>query len=259
MDSKSQNTWTASHIAQPASHLTQPASHIAHGQQVTEHKDSKSHSTASKSYNTASKSCNTSTTSQIPQSASHTTQPASHIKQPASNITHEKNYPAQPGWNCGFPVPCPPILQGAVALTVGSVPRKTVLELRNFHWLLKMNNQSDWRDSKTVLRGTDPIVGATAPGFLPLLPHSHPTPIRHLPPCIRHPSYPPAAALTSTNPVFQLGLFLRALRPTRTGLRPARFTRTPCRNLKKKKIEKKTIFFIFTKCNCCFCVFRQPM
>ena len=64
--------------------------------------------------------------------------------------------------------------------------------------------------------------------------------------------------------VFQLGLFLRALRPARTGLRPARFTRAQPEFKKKKK--KKLIYknnnkfcFIFTKCNCCFCVFRQPM
>ena len=42
--------------------------------------------------------------------------------------------------------------------------------------------------------------------------------------------------------VFQLGLFLRALRPARTGLRPARFTRALPEFKKKKKI-----------------VFRQPM
>ena len=30
---------------------------------------------------------------------------------------------------------------GAVALTVESVPRRIVPELRHFHWLLKMNNQ----------------------------------------------------------------------------------------------------------------------
>ena len=33
--------------------------------------------------------------------------------------------------------------QGAVALTVGLVPRRIVPELRHFHWLLKMNNQSN--------------------------------------------------------------------------------------------------------------------
>ena len=33
--------------------------------------------------------------------------------------------------------------RGAVALTVGSAPREIVPELRHFHWLLKMNNQSN--------------------------------------------------------------------------------------------------------------------
>ena len=48
------------------------------------------------------------------------------------------------------------------------------------------------------------------------------------------------------NTVFQLGIFLRALRPARTVLRPARlYSALP------------DIFFFFTKCNCCFCVFRQ--
>ena len=32
---------------------------------------------------------------------------------------------------------------GAVALTVGSVTRRIVSELRHFHWLMKMNNQSN--------------------------------------------------------------------------------------------------------------------
>ena len=54
-------------------------------------------------------------------------------------------------------------------------------------------------------------------------------------------------------PVFQLGLFLRALRPARTGLRPALFTRAlPEFNQKKKIIYKKKNCFIFTKCNCFF-------
>ena len=34
-------------------------------------------------------------------------------------------------------------VQGAVALTVGSVSRRIGPELRHFHWLLKMNNQSN--------------------------------------------------------------------------------------------------------------------
>ena len=37
------------------------------------------------------------------------------------------------------------ILQGVVALAVGLVPRRIVPELRHFHLLLKMNNQSNWR------------------------------------------------------------------------------------------------------------------
>ena len=53
--------------------------------------------------------------------------------------------------------------QGAVALTVGSVPRRIVPKLRHFHRLLKMNNQLKWRNLGTILRGTDPTVSATAP------------------------------------------------------------------------------------------------
>ena len=55
--------------------------------------------------------------------------------------------------------------QGAVVLTVGSVPHRIVPELRHFHLLLemKLNNQSNWHNSNTVLRGTGPIVSATAP------------------------------------------------------------------------------------------------
>ena len=44
-----------------------------------------------------------------------------------------------------------PRKQGAVALTVRSVPRRIVPEWRHFHWFLKINNQSNWRNSKTVL------------------------------------------------------------------------------------------------------------
>ena len=58
-----------------------------------------------------------------------------------------------------------------------------------------------------------------------------------------------------SNSVFQLGIFLRALRPARTVLRPARlYSVLP--EFKKKKINN---FFLFcnTNCNCCFCVFRQ--
>ena len=56
---------------------------------------------------------------------------------------------------------------GAVALTVGSVPRRIVPELRHCHWLLKMNNQSNSCTSKTILCGTDPTVSRLQrpPGF----------------------------------------------------------------------------------------------
>ena len=52
--------------------------------------------------------------------------------------------------------------QGAVALTIGSVPR-IIPKLRLFHWLLKMNNQCNLRHLGTILRGPDPTVSATAP------------------------------------------------------------------------------------------------
>ena len=52
---------------------------------------------------------------------------------------------------------------GAIALTVGSVPRTIVPKLGHFHWLLKMNNQLNWHNLGTILRGTDPTVSATAP------------------------------------------------------------------------------------------------
>ena len=46
--------------------------------------------------------------------------------------------------------------------------------------------------------------------------------------------------------MFQLGLFLRALRPAHTGLRPARFTRALPEFKKKKKLTKIiNCFFIF--------------
>ena len=32
--------------------------------------------------------------------------------------------------------------------------------LRHWHWLLTMNDQSNWRNSKMVLRGTNPIASA---------------------------------------------------------------------------------------------------
>ena len=41
--------------------------------------------------------------------------------------------------------------QGAVALTVWSVPRRIVPKLRHFHWLLKMNYQWKWRNLGTIL------------------------------------------------------------------------------------------------------------
>ena len=49
--------------------------------------------------------------------------------------------------------------------------------------------------------------------------------------------------------VFQLGLFLRALRPARTGLRPARFARAmPEFNKKRFNFKnKKLIYFLFKK------------
>ena len=52
--------------------------------------------------------------------------------------------------------------------------------------------------------------------------------------------------------MFQLGIFLRALRPARTGLRPARFTSALPELLTKNQPPR------LTKCNCC-CVFKQLM
>ena len=49
--------------------------------------------------------------------------------------------------------------------------------------------------------------------------------------------------VTTLHSVFQLGLFMRALRPARTGLRPARFTRALPEFIKKKKL----ILFYFYK------------
>ena len=48
-----------------------------------------------------------------------------------------------------------------------------------------------------------------------------------------------------TYTVIQLGIFLRALRPARTGLRPARFTSTLPELQKKKKITNKNYNFFF--------------
>ena len=56
--------------------------------------------------------------------------------------------------------------------------------------------------------------------------------------------------------VFQLGLFLRALRPARTGLRPARFTRALPEFKKKKKInfvlflQNVIAVFVFSDSRC---------
>ena len=57
-------------------------------------------------------------------------------------------------------------MQGAVALTIGSVPRRTILELRQFDWLFIFNNQWKWRNSGMILRGTNPTISATAPWTL---------------------------------------------------------------------------------------------
>ena len=55
--------------------------------------------------------------------------------------------------------------------------------------------------------------------------------------------------------VFQLGLFLRALRPACTGLRPARFTRTLTEFKKKKKtyfliLQNVIAVFVFSDSRC---------
>ena len=42
-------------------------------------------------------------------------------------------------------------IQGAIALTIGSVPRRTVFELPQFDWLFIFNNQWKWRNSGTIL------------------------------------------------------------------------------------------------------------
>ena len=55
--------------------------------------------------------------------------------------------------------------------------------------------------------------------------------------------------------VLELGIFLRALRTAFTLLRAADYT-APCPKKKKKKKKNQLLFFC-TKCNCCFCVFRQ--
>ena len=50
------------------------------------------------------------------------------------------------------------IVEGAV--TMGSVPRRTVFELRQFDWLFIFDNQWKWRNSGTIVRGTDPSAPA---------------------------------------------------------------------------------------------------
>ena len=60
---------------------------------------------------------------------------------------------------------CHDVIRRHDALTVGSIQSRIVPELRHFHWLLKIKNQLNWRNLKTILRGTDPTVGATAPLF----------------------------------------------------------------------------------------------
>ena len=40
------------------------------------------------------------------------------------------------------------------------------LGLRNFHWLLKMNNLLNVCNLRTILRGTDPTVGTTPPWYV---------------------------------------------------------------------------------------------
>ena len=55
---------------------------------------------------------------------------------------------------------------GAIALTIWWVARRIVFELRQFDWLFIFNNQLKWRNSGTILRGTDPTVNATASWWL---------------------------------------------------------------------------------------------
>ena len=54
------------------------------------------------------------------------------------------------------------VIQEAVALVVGSVPRRIVPKLDHFHWLLFFNNQWKWRNLGTILRGPDPTISTTA-------------------------------------------------------------------------------------------------
>ena len=50
---------------------------------------------------------------------------------------------------------------GAVALKAGSAPRRNVPKLRQFNLLFIFNNQWDWRNLATTLRGTDPTDRST--------------------------------------------------------------------------------------------------
>ena len=54
-------------------------------------------------------------------------------------------------------------VQGAVALMVGSVPRRIVFKLRQSNWSLIFNNQWKWRNLGTILRGTDSTDSARRP------------------------------------------------------------------------------------------------
>ena len=69
-------------------------------------------------------------------------------------------------WSVRASVCCRDGEQGAVALTIGSAPHRTVFELRQFDWLFIFNNQWKRCNSGTILRGTDPTVSATAPWYL---------------------------------------------------------------------------------------------
>ena len=54
----------------------------------------------------------------------------------------------------------------AIALTIGSVPRRTVSEWRQFDRLFIFDNRWKWRNSGSILRGTDPTVSANGPQTL---------------------------------------------------------------------------------------------
>ena len=62
----------------------------------------------------------------------------------------------------------------------------------------------------------------------------------------------------SDTSVFQLGIFLSALRPARTVLHHARFAQRPAELKTKIMLFFFDIFsLLFTKHNCCFCVFSR--